>query len=283
MGHASITIAFCTYLMIFNEARVFVIFVLALVCYGLTTVYLMWAVTQQKPIRKGMVLGQLLIGLLGHAVVLYPDIITQGGLNFNIFNVVSLTTLFMLLFYWGFCLYRQILPLGILATPLAFLGMMIGFLAMHRITRYQPSALSYKPISSCLWLPIRYYLWQRLPRLCCGYKSANSNVKPFTVSGSINYLHSKAWKRCCLIWLLWVLRYCRFRCCWALLIPPIYWRSIWYTKQCLACCLGWYLGRYWLDIGALAGEVNARLIWRYMVWFCLAWRLSGRSLCWSWF
>ena len=74
-----------------------------------------------------MVLGQLLIGLLGHAVVLYPDIITQGGLNFNIFNVVSLTTLFMLLFYWGFCLYRQILPLGILATPLAFLGMMIGF------------------------------------------------------------------------------------------------------------------------------------------------------------
>ena len=80
-----------------------------------------------KAIRKGMVLGQLLIGLLGHAVVLYPDIITQGGLNFNIFNVVSLTTLFMLLFYWGFCLYRQILPLGILATPLAFLGMMIGF------------------------------------------------------------------------------------------------------------------------------------------------------------
>lgn len=127
MAHASITIAFCTYLMIFDEARVFVIFVLALVCYGLTTVYLMWAVTQQKPIRKGMVLGQLLIGLLGHAVVLYPDIITQGGLNFNIFNVVSLTTLFILLFYWGFCLYRQILPLGILATPLAFLGMMIGF------------------------------------------------------------------------------------------------------------------------------------------------------------
>ena len=99
MGHASITIAFCTYLMIFDEARVFVIFVLALVCYGLTTVYLMWAVTQQKPIRKGMVLGQLLIGLLGHAVVLYPDIITQGGLNFNIFNVVSLTTLFLSLIH----------------------------------------------------------------------------------------------------------------------------------------------------------------------------------------
>ena len=33
----------------------------------------------------------------------------------------------MLLFYWGFCLYLQILPLGILATPLAFLGLMIGF------------------------------------------------------------------------------------------------------------------------------------------------------------
>lgn len=105
----------------------FVIFVIALVCYGLTTVYLMWAISQQKPIHKALVLGQLLIGLASHAAVLYPDIITDGGLNFNIFNVVSLTSLFMLIFYWGFCLYRAILPLGILATPLAFLGMMIGY------------------------------------------------------------------------------------------------------------------------------------------------------------
>ena len=93
------------------------------------------------------------------------------------------------------------------------------FLAMHRITaiNHQSHLTS---SSSCLWLPIRYYLWQQLPRLCCGYKSANSNVKPFTVSGSINYLHSKAWKPCCLIWLLWVSCHCRFRCCWALSIPP---------------------------------------------------------------
>ena len=105
----------------------FLLFVLSLVCYGLTSVYLLWAISQQQPIHKGLVLGQLLAGMMGHAAILYPHIITLQGLNFNIFNVLSLTSLFMLMFYWGFCLYRPILPLGILATPLAFLGMMLGF------------------------------------------------------------------------------------------------------------------------------------------------------------
>ena len=165
---------------------------------ALTTVYLMWAVTQQKPIRKNMVLGHLLIGLLGHAVVLYPDIITQGGLNFNIFNVVSLTTLFMLLFYWGFCLYRQILPFGILATLLAFLGMMIVFgdATVSPAINHQSHLTSpYHHVFGCLFGTIYAAIAAIMLRL----QSANSNVKPFTVSGSINYLHSKAWKPCCLI------------------------------------------------------------------------------------
>lgn len=105
----------------------FLLLVLSLVCYGLTLLHLLWALSYDKPIHKQLTLGFLLVGLLSHAVVLYPKIITLYGLNFNLFNMMSLTSLFMLLFYWGFCLYRPILPLGILATPLAIFGLLIGY------------------------------------------------------------------------------------------------------------------------------------------------------------
>lgn len=106
---------------------VFLLLVLSLVCYGLTLVYLSWALAWQKPIHKGITLSFLLVGLVVHAITLYPKIITIYGLNFNLFNTISLTTLFMMMFYWGFCLYREILPLGILATPLAIIGVLTGF------------------------------------------------------------------------------------------------------------------------------------------------------------
>lgn len=105
----------------------FLLLILSLVCYLLTSVYLMWALSLQKPIHKGMTLGFLVVGLLAHAGTLYPKIMTLYGLNFNLFNMISLTSLFMLLFYWGFSWYRAILPFGILATPLALVGVLIGY------------------------------------------------------------------------------------------------------------------------------------------------------------
>lgn len=101
--------------------------VISLVCYGLTSVYLLWAITRQKAIHKGLTLDLLAIGSLAHACLLYPKIVTATGLNFNLFNVMSLTSLFMLVFYWLFCLYRPILVLGILATPLALGGAVMGY------------------------------------------------------------------------------------------------------------------------------------------------------------
>mgnify|MGYP000309468214 CR=1 FL=1 len=109
--------------------------ILSLVCYGLTMVYLLWGISQQKPISKVMTLGLLGVGLAAHTMLLYPKIITETGLNFNVFNVMSLTSLFMLGFYWIFCLYRPILELGILATPLALGGAMIGYIGT---APYQP-------------------------------------------------------------------------------------------------------------------------------------------------
>lgn len=105
----------------------FLLLVLSLVCYGLTLIHLLWAVSFNKPIHKSLTLAFLAVGQVSHAITLYPKIMTLYGLNFNLFNMISLTSLFMMLFYWGFCLYRQILPLGVLATPLAILGLLIGY------------------------------------------------------------------------------------------------------------------------------------------------------------
>lgn len=105
----------------------FLLLVICLVCYGLTTIYLLWGISQQKPIHKGVTLGLLGVGLVAHALMLYPKIVTTVGLNFNVFNVLSLTSLFMLGFYWLFCLYRPVLPLGILATPIALMGVILGY------------------------------------------------------------------------------------------------------------------------------------------------------------
>lgn len=104
-----------------------ILLVIALVCYGLTTIYLLWALAKQQPIQKRYTLGQLFVGMVAHLAILFPKIATLYGLNFNLYNVISLTTFFMMLFYWGFCLYRPILPLGILATPLAIVGVLVGY------------------------------------------------------------------------------------------------------------------------------------------------------------
>lgn len=100
---------------------------LAIGCYGGIFGYLLWTVLAQKPLNKNGVLGVLAVGLLAHAVMLYPKIVTHYGLNFNVFNVISLTSLFMLAFYWLFSLYRPVLVLGVLATPLALGGAVVGF------------------------------------------------------------------------------------------------------------------------------------------------------------
>lgn len=121
-------LSYLSYKSVLCEACVFLLLIISLVCYGLTTVYLLWGIVQQKPLHKGVTLGMLLVGLLAHVLLLYPRIVTAAGFNFNVFNVMSLTSLFMLGFYWAFCVYRPILVLGILATPLAIAGVVAGYL-----------------------------------------------------------------------------------------------------------------------------------------------------------
>ena len=102
-------------------------FLLAAMAYLLVSIYIGWALIQDKPIHKGTSLSLLFVGMLAHAALLYPHIVTLYGLNFNLFNIISLISLFFLFFYVMFSLYRPIVSLGILAAPSALVGMLIGY------------------------------------------------------------------------------------------------------------------------------------------------------------
>lgn len=110
-------------------------YVIASIAYVALGIYLCWALLEDRPIGKHISLGLLLIGMVAHSMVLTPQIITLHGLNFNVFNTLSLTSLFFLLFYGLFCLYRPILSLGILAAPTAFIGLSAGYFGR---APYQP-------------------------------------------------------------------------------------------------------------------------------------------------
>ena len=112
-------------------------FLLAAMAYLLVSIYIGWALIQDKPIHKGTSLSLLFVGMLAHAALLYPHIVTLYGLNFNLFNIISLISLFFLFFYVMFSLYRPIVSLGILAAPSALVGMLIGYVGRapyHPIT-----------------------------------------------------------------------------------------------------------------------------------------------------
>ncbi|MFB6348100.1 inner membrane protein YpjD [Moraxella sp. ZJ142] len=102
------------------------IFLICLMIYAGTGLYLAGALYKDTPIHKG-VLGILSLAMLLHGFVLYPEIITLYGLNFNLFNTLSLTSLFFVLFYVLFGLYRPILSLGVLAIPMALAGVSLGY------------------------------------------------------------------------------------------------------------------------------------------------------------
>lgn len=96
--------------------------------YSLASLYLLWCLLSKTPIRTWAVWWSLLLGLCIHGYLLYPNIFTQGGLNFNLFNILSLTSWFLLLFFLLFSCYRPIITLATLAAPTALMGTCAGFL-----------------------------------------------------------------------------------------------------------------------------------------------------------
>lgn len=95
--------------------------------YVAVSLHLYLGLSGHCSIHRTFSTAALVVAVALHGFLLYPSIVTHYGLNFNIFNTLSLTALFFLVFFLVFSLYRPILSLGLLAAPTAFFGLSAGY------------------------------------------------------------------------------------------------------------------------------------------------------------
>lgn len=92
---------------------------------------------KKQPPRYTISLSLLSIGAILHAYLLIPNLVTTSGIDFNLFNILSLTCWLMLTITLFFSTYRPVLALNIFAIPIATFGLVAG--ALWRAP-YQPLA-----------------------------------------------------------------------------------------------------------------------------------------------
>ncbi|AOA57422.1 cytochrome C assembly family protein [Acinetobacter larvae] len=101
--------------------------ILALIAYSTAFWYLLaHLIAKQSP-------NHWFIGLLSslalalHAGVLYRDMLTPVGLNYDVFNMLSFTSALMLLFSLMYSTYRPVISLNLIGIPVAALGLIAGY------------------------------------------------------------------------------------------------------------------------------------------------------------
>jgi ABC-type uncharacterized transport system permease subunit len=106
----------------------FVMLMVTLALYvGVFWHLLLYLWNKQAP-RYGISLGLLCIGAALHACLLFPKFITPNGIDFNLFNILSLTSWLMLTLTLIFSTYRPVLALNTFAIPVATFGLIAGSL-----------------------------------------------------------------------------------------------------------------------------------------------------------
>lgn len=121
-----------------------IFFIAALLCYVTISIYFMRSLlaaanhlanekssqpTKPYRIHRTVSISLLVVGMLCHALTLYPFMLSDtGNINFNLLNVISLTTLVMLGFSLLFSSYRPVIVLNVLAAPIAAMGLLVGYL-----------------------------------------------------------------------------------------------------------------------------------------------------------
>jgi ABC-type uncharacterized transport system permease subunit len=101
--------------------------ILALIAYTTSFWYLFMHLMSKRVPNHWFVGVILSLGLLLHAGVLYNDMLTPAGVNYNVFNIMSFTSALMLLLSILFSTYRPVLPLALIGIPVAATGMILGF------------------------------------------------------------------------------------------------------------------------------------------------------------
>ena len=98
----------------------------ALVAYLTGVLYLLKTVLNKTQPNRFFVWSILLIGLVFHLFILRIDMITPWGINYEVFNLLSFTSAFVLLLGVIFSMYRPVLILNIIAAPFAMFGLLVG-------------------------------------------------------------------------------------------------------------------------------------------------------------
>ncbi|MGE8540790.1 cytochrome C assembly family protein [Acinetobacter sp. ANC 3813] len=101
--------------------------ILALIAYTTSFWYLFMHLMSKRVPNHWFVGVILSLGLLLHAGVLYSDMLTPMGVNYNVFNIMSFTSALMLLLSILFSTYRPVLPLSLIGIPVAAAGLIMGF------------------------------------------------------------------------------------------------------------------------------------------------------------
>jgi ABC-type uncharacterized transport system permease subunit len=106
----------------------FIMLMITLALYVGVFWHLLLYLWKKKPPRYSISLSLLSIGASLHAFLLFPNFIKTTGIDFGLFNILSLTSWLMLTLTLIISTYRPVLALNIFAIPLATFGVIAGSL-----------------------------------------------------------------------------------------------------------------------------------------------------------
>ncbi|OTG83915.1 cytochrome C assembly family protein [Acinetobacter sp. ANC 4648] len=101
--------------------------ILALIAYTTSFWYLFMHLMSKRPSNPWFIAVISSLGLILHASVLYIDMVTPQGINYDVFNLMSFTSALMLLLSLLYSTYRPVASLNLIGIPVAALGLILGF------------------------------------------------------------------------------------------------------------------------------------------------------------
>lgn len=101
--------------------------ILALIAYTSSFWYLFIHLMSKRTPNLWYYGLMIILGLVLHSAVLYQDMMTPMGVNYDVFNLISFTSGLMLALSLMLSLIRPILPLNLIGTPVAAIGLILGY------------------------------------------------------------------------------------------------------------------------------------------------------------
>ena len=116
--------------------------ILALVAYTSSFWYLFLHLMSKRNPNQWFMRITAALGLALHAVVLYGDIYTPLGMNYDVFVIMSFTSALMLLLSLAYSTYRPTLALNLIGIPVAATGLIMGFVFTQPVRLTTANSLS---------------------------------------------------------------------------------------------------------------------------------------------